>query len=419
MTDKINLLFEWIKDNEGFIHPNIVIDDKNKLKLSEKMGAKGVEILSIPRKLCLDSGTYKNFRHPTYQYLEEAEKKIFDQPFFKLILNLISEKLKDKNSFYYQFINSLPQMEDFVKITPLFYYNERKEVWKNILPTVIKKLDNLNDFYVNLFLVIKKIGIFEKAINIKMFKGYKTKEEVLRTIILWAFLIVNTYALDKSYLLPLFNFMHYNHETDNKFLSTGHKITFSYESINNEKLVINNGLLDNESLFTIHGYMNMNKKKYLEIKLSNKYSVENEDVKGKVFKTFKNLFDRSSKKYYISNDVPSQTLIEYLRIISINNRDMQFIEGDDKYFTNFISMDNEAGVYRKLLKIVTIKYNQIKKYDEKINKDDKNDEIILKKILKEQKEILRDLYYEIQKKWLSIMETKLDDNLMKELFKLS
>ena len=44
------------------------------------------------------------------------------------------------------------------------------------------------------------------------------------------------------------------------------------------------------------------------------------------------------------------------------NRDVQFyldiIKDDKKYFMKFISMDNEAGVYQKLLKIVSIKYNR-------------------------------------------------------------
>ena len=416
---KYKNLFEWITDNGGFIHPHVELDKNNKLQLSEKMGGKGVQIISLPRKLSIDSGTYKNFLPPKLKLLEKDEIEIFNQPFFKLILNLISEKLKGKNSFYYQFIATLPTMEMLLKSNPIFYYNERKTVWKKILPTVITKLDNLNELFINLYKVIYKLNIFDKMINMKKFsrKQYKTKEEVLRTIILWAFLIVNSYGLENSYLLPMFNLMHYNHETTNRLIVDGHKINYVYNSISNEKLVINNGLLDNESLFTFHGYINNNKKKFVEIKLGNKYTVENDDVKKKIEETLE-VFKKHTKKFYLTGNTPSDSLLQYLRILSLNNRDLQFVDGDEDYYKNFISVDNESGVYQKLLKITKIKYEQIKKYDDIVDEKDKNDIKILKVVLKEQKRILKSMYYEIHKKWIGIMETNLDENLMQDLFNL-
>lgn len=414
---KIKDLFKWIKNNNGFIHPNIEINEKNRLQLTNKMGAKGVQLFSIPRTLCLTTGDYKNYQPAEYELLNDSEKKIFSHDFFKLIINLISEKFKGKNSFYYPLIASLPQMEDLVKTNPIFYYNERKDVWKKILPTIITKLDSLNEYYINLYSVINKLKVFNK-INLKMFPKYKNKDEVLRTIVLWSFLIVNAYAIENSYILPLFNLVHYNHETENRLVMDSGKINFSYESINEKLLSLNNGLLDNETLFTLHGYMNENKKQFIEIKLSNKYNVENEDVKAKIVEIFDKQFDRLKQKYYITKDTPSINLVQYLRILSLSKRDIQFIEGDDEFYTRFISMDNESGVYQKLLKIVQIKYDQIKNCDETYKETDKKDEKILKRILTEQKQILRNMYFEIHKKWLGIMETELDENLMTELFKM-
>lgn len=416
-TVKFNKLIEWIKDNGGSIHPNVIISENSKLKLSEKMGAPGVHLFTLPRKLCIDSGVYRNYKPPLYNELVEEELKIFHQPFFKLILSLISEKLKGRNSFYSQFISSLPQMEELIKTSPIFYYNDKKEQWKTVLPTVITKLDNLNAFYINLYLVIIKLKVFSN-INVKMFPGYKSVDDIIKTIVLWAFLIVNNYALENTYLLPLFNLMHYNHETNNKLVMSETNINFSYESNDNLNLVINNGLLDNETLFTLHGYMNENSKQYLEIKLSNKYTIENEDVQDIIKVIFNKNFIRHNKKYYITSDTPSVTLVQYLRIISLNNRDLQLIQGDEDFYTKFISMDNEAGVYQKLLKIVQIKYSQVKKYNEIDNDLDDNDMKNLKKILKEQRYILKSMYYEIHKKWIGIMDTKYDEDKFKELFVL-
>ena len=417
MNNKTKNLFNWITKNKGFIHPNMELNDKKKLSLINKMGGKGVQLFSIPKKICLDYGDYKTFK-TNITNLTPEEQEIYKHDFFKLILNLIDHKLQGKNSFYYPLIASLPQMEDLLKTNPIFFYNERKDVWKKILPTVITKLETLNNYYINLYSTIKKLKIFDNKINLKSFRRYKTEDEILRTIILWSFLIINAYAIENTYILPLFNFIHYSHETDNKLIFSNNSINFSYEVIDNRVLTLNNGLLDNETLFALHGYINDNKKKYLEIKLSNNYSVENEDVREKVIDIFKNNFDRNNQKYYITRDTPSINLVQYLRILSLNKRDLQFIEGDDDFYTRFISTDNESGVYQKLLKIVQIKYNQIKKCDEIPTDKDAKDAIVLKSILKEQKEILRSMYYEIHKKWIGILDTKLNNKIMIDLFKL-
>ena len=411
-------LKEWIRDNKGFVHPNLILK-KNKLETGEKIGAPGVQLFVIPKNLCLDEGIYKNYKAPGLLHLTYEEQGIYNLPFFKLILNLISEKLKGNASFYKPLIASLPKMDELVNQNPIFYYNDKKEDWKKILPTVITKLDNINNFYINLYVVINKIEVFKRSIDLKMFPRYQNQDEILRTIVLWAFLIINIYAIDKEYLMPLYNFLHYNHETSNQLVLENDRINFSYNSIDTLQLVINNGILDNETLFTLHGYMNKNEKKFMEIQIINtKAMVENEDVKRVIKDTFKDLYDKDKQKYYITEDTPSIHLVQYLRILSLNNRDLQFVEGDNIYFTKFISMDNEAGVYQKLLKIIQVKYKLIKKYNEIKHKDDSNDIVLLRTILKEQKDILKNMYFEIHKKWLKIMETEIDDKKLQDLFKL-
>ena len=418
---KIERLFEWIKENGGSLNPSLRYSEETKLYISDKIGAPGVYLFKMPKKLCIDDGIYKNFRSPYDVTFTEEEKEVFNQPFFKVILNLVSEKLKGKESFYYPFLSSLPKMEDMIK-SPIFLYSSQKELWKTILPSVIVKLDNLNEFYVNLYKVIKKIQIFENIDMKKFPPRFETKDEILKTLTLWAFLIVNSYAVDKKYLLPLYNLMHYNHETQNQivFIEQSNSLNLSYNSIDNQQIIINNGILDNESLFVIYGYMNLNEKKFLEIKLSNNYSLDDDkEVIEKVKYTFEHWFDRNIQKYYITEDVPSVSLVQYLRIISLSSKDIKLLDPeDDKYFTQLISMDNESEVYQKLLKIVLIKFEQLRELNDKIVKDDKDDVLILKKILQEQKNILKSMYYEIHKKWIGIMDTELDEKLMKDLFKL-
>lgn len=418
MDKRLKITFDWIKENGGFIHPSLELNESNKLCLTNKMGAKGVQLFSIPKKLCLDSGEYKDYNSKHFNLLDDDEKAIYNHDFFKLILNLINHKIQGKNSKYYNLIISLPQMEDLMKTNPIFFFTERKEVWKKILPTVITKLETLNQYYVNLHNVIQKLRIFEGKIDINKFRRYKADHEVLKTVVLWSFLIVNAYAIENAYILPLFNFMHYTHNTENKLLNDKNNINFSYANITDRVLSINNGLLDNETLFTLHGYINETVKKYLEIKLSNNYTVENEDVKSKIIEIFENSFDRKNQKYYITKDTPSINLVQYLRILSLSKRDLQFIEGEDNFYTKFISMDNESGVYQKLLKIVQIKYNQIKNCDDTLKKEDAKDVVVLKNILKEQKNILKTMYFEIHKKWIGILDTKLNNKLMIDLFKL-
>lgn len=419
MDLKIKTLFEWIRKNEGFIHPNIEYDENFKLIISKKLGAKGVSLYSLPKKLCIDSGTYKKY-HPSpgiFSQMNEKDMECFNQPFFKLILNLISEKLKGKNSFYRPFISSFPPMEELVKKSPLFYYNDQKENWNKVLPTLVKKLDNLNNFYINLYLIIIKLKVFK--INLRLFPGYSSEEDVLKTLILWAFLIVNNYAIENEYLLPLFNLMHYSHETENMVTIDNNRINFSFGDIEKNNLVIHNGLLDNETLFALHGYMNDDtEKKFLEIKLSEKYTIENEDVKLVVANTFNRLFNRSIQKYYITKDTPSISLVQYLRILSLTKKDLDLIKKEDTFFMKFISMDNEANVHKKLLKIVKIKYNYIKKCIDKDNETDTDDVKVLKQILKEQKSILQNMYYEIHKKWINILESEYDEELLINVFKI-
>lgn len=417
MDLKIKNLFEWIRKNDGFVHPNITYNDKYKLILTENMGAEGVSLFNIPKKLCIDSGSYKNYKTPIYTRFSPEEQKCFNQPFFKLILNLISEKLKGKSSKYKNFISSFPPMEELVKESPLFYYNERKEDWIKVLPTLITKLDNLNNFYINLYLLIIKLKVFK--IKLRLFPGYKSTDDILKTLVLWSFLIVNNYAIENEYLLPLFNLMHYNHETKNLITRDNDRINFSFSDIENTKLVINNGLLDNETLFALHGYINENTiKKYLEIKLSKKFTIEDEVVRTIVNETFNTIFDRDIQKYYITSEIPSVSLVQYLRIISLNKEDLQIINKEKRYFTEFISMDNEANVHRKLLKIVKIKYNYLKNYIDTEYETDSKDIRNLKKILKEQKDILQSMYYEIHKKWINILESDYDEELFKKVFKI-
>lgn len=415
---KIDNLFEWIKENEGFIHPNVTYNSEFKLVISEKIGAEGVQLFSIPPKLCLGYGIYKNY-FPSNILLSQEEKDIFDLPFFKLILNLINEKIKGNTSFYKPLINSFPQMKDLVKELPIFNYSDRKEEWSKILPTVITKLDNLNNFYIKLYLLIIKLKMFD-TINPKFFKGFSSKEDILKTVVLWAFLIVNSYGIENNYLLPLYNLMKFTHETKNIVIKDdNNRINFSFHDIEKLELVINNGVLDNETLFTFHGYINNTNKKYLEVKLNDKYDIENENVKKTIESIFETLFNRNDQKYYITQDTPSISLVQYLRILSLNERDIKLIKEDDKkFFMRFISMDNEANVYKKLLKIVKIKYNFIKNFIDIENETDIKDIKILKKIIQEQKEILKNMYYEIHKKWLMIMETPIDDDKLKLVLKI-
>ena len=73
-------------------------------------------------------------------------------------------------------------------------------------------------------------------------------------------------------------------------------------------------------------------------------------------------------------------------------------------------------MYKKLLKIVKIKYGYIKNFESEEKEDDKEDIKLLKHILREQKSILHHMYYSIHKKWINMMETDLDDEKMKQLF---
>lgn len=416
MSNKFEILFNWIKNNGGFIHKNIIIKN-NKLSLSKPIETSEENLFTLPRKLCIDSGVYKNFKHPLYNKLTENEKYIFNLPIFKLIINLINEKLKGKKSFYSPFISSLPQMND-LKLYPIFHYKNEKDIWNTILPGVIKKLDNLNNFYESLYLVILKLKIFNN-IEINRFIGYNSIEEILKALVLWGYLIINNYALEKNFISPLFNLIHYNHETKNKLLTIDDNINLLYKDVEKLDIIINNGLLDNETLFTLHGYINSNNiKKYLEIKLNDKYSVENDNIKDVIIHTFDNLF-KNDTKYYITSNAPSVELVQYLRIVSLNNRDLQFIKGDDEYFKKFISMDNEFLVYKYLLIIVKNKYEEIKMYNSIISDTDNNHVKILKKILLEQKDILEKMYYEIYKKWIRIIDNEYDDESLKKIFKLN
>ena len=270
-----------------------------------------------------------------------------------------------------------------------------------------------------MYLLIIKLKTFD-TINPKFFKGFSSKEDILKTVVLWAFLIVNSYGIENNYLLPLYNLMKFTHETKNIVIKDdNNRINFSFHDIEKLELVINNGVLDNETLFTFHGYINNTNKKYLEVKLNDKYDIENENVKKTIESIFETLFNRNDQKYYITQDTPSISLVQYLRILSLNERDIKLIKEDDKkFFMRFISMDNEANVYKKLLKIVKIKYNFIKNFIDIENETDIKDIKILKKIIQEQKEILKNMYYEIHKKWLMIMETPIDDDKLKLVLKI-
>ena len=120
--EKIKQLFQWIKKNKGFIHPNIELNENKKLKVTNKMSAKGVQLFSIPTKLCLDSGNYKNFIQNSDMKFTDIEKEIMSHKFFKLILNIIDQKLKGKTSFHYPLMSSLPQMEELLQKNPIFFY---------------------------------------------------------------------------------------------------------------------------------------------------------------------------------------------------------------------------------------------------------------------------------------------------------
>ena len=417
MNLKLKTLFEWIRKNDGSIHPNVTYNNKFKLIMSEKLGAKGVNLFSIPDKLCISRGTYKNYKPAVgiFSQFTIEERECFNQPFFKLILNLISEKLKGRGSFYQPMISSFPKMEELVKNSPLFLYSDKRDKWVKVLPTLVTKLDNLNSFYISLYKLIVKCRIFK--INIRLFPGYASIEDILRTLVLWAFLIVNNYAIENEYLLPLYNLMDYNHETQNAVTKDNNKINFSFGDIEKTELVINNGLLDNETLFALHGYINEDvKTKYLEIKLSNKITIDDKEIQAIITKTFEK-FDRT-QKYYITKDIPSPSLVQYLRIVSLTTKDLKNIDVNTDYYTKLVNMDNESNVYKKLLKIVKTKHKHIKNCIDKDDETDGKEIKILKKILKEQKNILQSMYYEIHKKWIDIMESDYDEDLLKNTFKL-
>ncbi len=140
IKQKFNKLKEWIINNDGKVNYKIDIklDDKYNRSLYAIVKIEKDEILlDIPQKLCISVDKINSIANMDKINTDEYEKDIL------LLVLLNNEIEKDKDSFFYPYLDILPKYDDF-KYHPLYEYHINESVrnrWKIISPKITKMIE--------------------------------------------------------------------------------------------------------------------------------------------------------------------------------------------------------------------------------------------------------------------------------------
>jgi len=337
LQSKFSNLIKWIIENGGFVHNKIAIkydsSENRFLYASEKID-KNELLIKIPEKCVINGNKIKMV--PKGDLINASDEMC------RLITLLYETYVQKDKSFFYPYISLLPTS---FKYHPMKQFDEtRIETYNNISKNITTKISELIN---NFKKIVKELIDINKTINI-------LPEDVLNIEnIEWGYLVLHTRQWTDG-LFPVADLFQHS-ESSSMYLNTikdnignEFKGMILQNDINTNDIIYDNyGVKDDIILFITYGFIdNPDNNKFrnfgLDLSVKGNASIPIELFK----KVLLEQYIMNNKRYFITNDGFSNTLIELFRIISIDNNDIKLIDLTNKDFYKMqISLDNEKRTF--------------------------------------------------------------------------
>lgn len=340
MSDKFNLLTEWITHNDGSVNPSLSIKEITKTNRTLYTTSKlepNTRLFMIPSKLYLNPSNLK----PLY----EKEFKILGTHKAFHIFGIIKEKLKGAQSFWYPYLNMLPENYDdhilFYCLNNDFKYMEKINVYVyNRLKMLVQQVNN----------IVNSLMEFEKVYP----------NNITKQLIIWAYFVVSTREWNVKGLVPLADL--FQHSNDSLMLLEDVKsnqeteelvpsqMTTKKEYKENEEIYDCYNILDDELLYTNYGFINKeNKNRIVNVKEDFLTNLKLTDKSYDIFKIgFINIISQRNNSMVITNAGIANTLLYLTRIVNMTMADIRIVDMNKNFYEEPINIENEVNSYKYL-----------------------------------------------------------------------
>ncbi len=423
-SDKFEKLRKWIEMHGGYVSPYIKV-------VSSKVGdtiqhgvyaiktiSEKTEILRVP--LCCKFGGELVYEIPEIEkWVNIDNNNLIENNFYcKIIIALIYHKSLGKKSFYYPYIKHLPRSIDF-KDHPIYNYSEDKieewfkcsSIFTQELQSFMIKLNKITSF-------IKEAMEQHPIIDLSKFGD---NPNILDTLIKWAFAIFLTRAWEEHGCIPfadLFNHQSVSQTVLRHYIPKQREgisaitVLSSYEQ--GDEIYNNYGQYDNKSLYITYGFWENEPVKYMKFKVNFTPTTAISAYIEQILKK-ENI---PKKKILLTSRAPSGLLMKYLRITSISDRDIPFINGKRNIGDKPISPSNELIAYKNLLKLINgLKANEYstERFNDCQLLNETSDNIITKNlstIVTTEYEVIKNCIIWVHANWMAKLETPILNDLI-------
>lgn len=360
-------LINWVKKNNGFIHPDLYINTKligDKVYRSvyyknKNPIDKNSALTKIPDKLVISQNKFNdipNIDRWTDIVKKENDpklQKIFKSDDFKLIMVLLHEATKKEGSFYYPYIKILLEYNDFYD-HPIYLHHKNRDAFKalsyiskDFIKTVNIGSDKLTS-YINIILSYNK--------QFQIFNSDLASDVKLTQMIIWAFFIKVTRSWDEG-LMPFDDMFNHSNKSNIHLINNSNK-TYNFKADNQfdkkngnpYEIFVNYGHHSAISLTQLYNFLPGSRPDYLHVP----FKFNPKSAFGKLKKQEMKKCKLSYKRILLSNIGPSTDLLTIFRILSLTQDEYDILSknSDKNKYKKIISYENELKSVKLLIKAI-------------------------------------------------------------------
>jgi len=353
-------LANWIRKNDGFISPSIRVVTSNVDNITSRSiytikDINGEEsLMRIPLKCKIHSDLVYDIPNVDKWIQNDSQNMIKTQTFYRIVISLVYQKSLGKKSFYYPYIRTLPKSSDLKNHVIFNNTPENMNDWKKCSSSFASDVQITSDAFSNLF---NFIVIQNKEFPIIDLEKFGNVENILETLVKWAYVIFITRGWNKHGCIPFMDL--FNHKTSSQMKPQHHETDIigfggqsqftSYKAYEVGEEIFNNyGLYDGKKILRRYAFNPSEEIQYMEMsvdynpKIPIQHYIENEIKR----------YEFPKEKLLLTTRTPSLMLIKYLRIISLDYYEIPRVFNIENYFEKPISNNNELSVYKTLLKLI-------------------------------------------------------------------
>lgn len=391
-------LKKWIQENNGFIHPDISLDQtdpNNRVLICTKNIKQNELIFDIPKELCIGKDNSLNISNTMF----ESD--------IRQINSLHREFSIKENSKYYPYLCMMNDIGAYHQ-HPLYVLNKNPHLSKRW-----SKICNFSKIFDLRILKIKTIKLyFENNLGLKI-----SDEQIM-----YYELLIMTRCWDNIGFVPFADLFQSCQTSEMLLAENEEKTHYQLHTDRDYKpgdtIWINYGIYDEALIYSTFGFIDdvqetRNIMRTIKIVPPSIFKKGSDDIAHKHEK----ITELKKNQHFLSTTGISNSLLEYFRVYNLSQRDYERIltvSGSDlnnsNYMKEFISLENELAVLRDLITILFSRIfptkGMVDESDMILNNKDidrSSVEYHLAKITLYQKQIFKNVFNLILKSWIGIL----------------